>query len=213
VSWDKKAEFLKVSKRACTHVLLRSEAFARTMSQLSARDRWNFIAQDEANRQFVTDAHNPLEKPEARVRVAQYLGVISGIADSPEANRGVHINLTFGDSNTSLADLQSRLAGDEHSPAKTIEASIIPQKGASYRPARSGDPLPEGVRLHQDTQSRRLRDGDTLLPEAVPRPQVGQAAGIQAFGEGARETAKRKPELADSAKYEQDESLPDLFRS
>lgn len=197
VSWDKKAGFLKISKRAAMYIMLRSEAFQRVMSQLSVRDRWNFMAQDKANAQFAKDTRNTQEKPEARVKVAQYLNTVSGITqDDTSKGKGLTINLTFGEGNASLQELQASIGGnggDSEEKTITVQETLGPNGRPlpPYKPARSGDPEPVGVRLLQDSQVKRLRDGDSLLPEAAPRPAFGSGPVIEDIGETG---IQRKPE-------------------
>ena len=159
-SWEKRAGLIGLSTRATQIILVGNKAFHRAMKELSINNRWNFEAQDIANEQFVLDTQSRNEKPESRVKVAQYLNREAGIGpDETGKGGGNVINLNFG--GMSLGDL---LRGGTQDNEQTI---TLDPHGNPYRPhlpKRSGDAVPQQVRILQEDTVTRVHRSDQLLP-------------------------------------------------
>lgn len=169
-SWEKKAKYLKLSPKATTVILAMSKRFQRTMKELSISHNWNFEAQDEANKQFVADTKNKMEKPSERVKVASYLNRESGIGiEEDKKQGGLVINLTFnGQSMTDMMNTISGAASDQ----KTITLDPNGNPVRPHLPNISGAAIPDGVTQLQQGQRIRLDTTSALLPDPVPSARL-----------------------------------------
>lgn len=169
-AYQKKAEILGLSTQATVYLLAMSKRFQRLMKELSIAQHWNFEAQDAANKQFVEDLKNPIEKPGERVKVATYLNKELGIGAEEDQKGGVVINLSFG--GDSLAKLSQKLqvdSSDDDNETRVLDPHGNPV--TVHRPALAGESDPAGVRVF--TQRAPL-SADALLGPAAPRPRVGE---------------------------------------
>jgi predicted ribosome quality control (RQC) complex YloA/Tae2 family protein len=189
-SWDTKAATVGMSKATVMFLFLKSDTFARALSQFAARDAWNGLAQRRALSTLARDVQDTTEKIPHRVAGIELLNKSIKIEEKEEEQKGQVININIGDGHGSLSDLRTMIE-QQDLQARTITIEGLPDEfqeevaqaetqespNHRYRPGRSGDEPPEGVRRLEAVQARRLTSSDALLPKTYGARLGSEAPG------------------------------------